>query len=174
MGFFYVAKNLVCCSAQVGDIVSRAVAGSVYVLRMLGKHLHDAVEVSIVVDLQSATALQQALGLGEMLVVGTEDDGNSPHAGFQRVVDADAETATHIGDGAIVVDAAEQSEAVDDEHVGVGYVLRRRLGVAHDLAFDLGDDLLEVVLADDVRRNDHLPLFVLIEVWDEDVLVGWP
>lgn len=174
MGFFYVAKNLVCCSAQVGDIVSRAVAGSVYVLRMLGKHLHDAVEVSVVVDLQSAAALQQALGFGEMLVVRSEDDGNAPHAGLQCVVDTDTEATAYIGHRTIVVDAAEQSEAVDDEHVGVGYVLRRRLGVAHDLAFDLGDDLLEVVLADDVRRNDHLPLFVLIEVWDEDVLVGWP
>ena len=109
-----------------------------------------------------------------MLVVGTEDDGHSPYAGFQRVVDANTEAAAHIGHGTIAVDAAEQSEAVDDQHVGIGDILQCRLGVSHDLAFCLGDDLLEMIFTDDVWRDDHLPVFVLIEVWDKDVLVGWP
>ena len=74
-----------------------------------------------------------------------------------------------------MVDAGEQAEAVDDEDVSVLHILLRCIGIADDLAafqefFYLG----EMILANDVRRNDEFPIFVFIKVLDEDFLIGGP
>ena len=94
-------------------------------------------------------------------------------------MDAHTEAATHIGHIGIAVDAAQQSETVDDKNIGTGEsrvvrVLRERR-VAHDLtSCEQFPNLLQVVLANDVRGNDDLPVGMVVEPGDKDFLVGLP
>ena len=101
-------------------------------------------------------------------------------------MDAHAEASTHISHVGIAVDAAEQSETVDDEDFRVverQILLTRSGGVEHFLGLSITNDLaafqeflylLQVVLANDVRGDDELPVLVLVEIPEENLLVGRP
>ena len=83
---------------------------------MLFEALHIATEVVGIGYLQTSTTGLQALCLLETLVVGTKENRNIPDGSFQGVVDTHTKASTHIGHVGIVVDAAEQAEAIDNQH----------------------------------------------------------
>ena len=85
-----------------------------------------------------------------------------------------AETAADVSHVAVPVDARQQSEAVYYQAVGLANALLRGLGIAHGGAAQLADDLAYMVVADDVRRDYELPVTVVVEILDEDVLVRRP
>ena len=90
-------------------------------------------------------------------------------------MDAHAETSAHIAHLGIAVDARQQSEAVDDEHLGLGSLLGRGLRIAHHAApLEQLHDLAQMVLADHVRGYDEFPVAVAVEVRYEDFLIGLP
>ena len=138
--------------------------------------IHLTGEILIAANLET-TALLQSLSLLELLVVGAEEHGHIPYGSLQQVVDTHAKASTHVGHVAIVVDARQQAEAVDDQDIGVLRVLRvfRKAGIADDLAtFEKLLYLLQMILADDMRGDDELPLRVLVEIFNKYLLVGRP
>jgi len=157
------------------DVVAGMLAKLAHDVGVVDHALHDALEVGGAAYLDAATARLETLCLLEALVVGPEDDGDVPDGSLEGVVDAYAEAATDIGDVGIAVDAGEQSEAVDEEHVGIADVVGCRLSIAHDLTTrELLLDGSEVVGIDDVGCDDGFPVGVVVEPGDEDVLVGLP
>ena len=76
---------------------------------------HQLAEIVVAAHLEASFAGLQPLSLLELLVVRAEDDGHAPYGGLQHVVDAYAEAAAHVAHVGVAVDAAEQSEAVDNE-----------------------------------------------------------
>ena len=126
------------------------------------------------VHLEGSARGEESCGLAEALVVGTEDDRHSPHRGLQHIVDAYAEAATHIGHLAIAVDARQQTEAVDNQAVCLGSLLWSRLGIEYRRHLQLGAYLPQMVIADDMGRDDEPPFAMLIEILDKHILVGRP
>ena len=124
--------------------------------------------------LKASLGTLQALRLTETLVVGTEDDGHIPHGCLEHIVDAHAEAATDIGHVAVVVGARQQTETVDDETVGLCGFLLVGLGVAHGLHLEHVGNLAQMVLAYHVGRDDEFPLSMLVEIGNENLLVGLP
>ena len=84
-------------------------------LRGVDEPLHDTAEIVGTGDFVSSTAGFQSLRLLETFVVRTKNNRDIPNGSLEGVVDAYAKTATDIGDVGIMVDAAKEAEAVDDE-----------------------------------------------------------
>ena len=94
--------------------------------------IHQTGKLFVVLDLETATTGFQGLCLIKLPVVGTEDDGHVPDGCLQRVVDAYSETASDICHIAIIVDAAQKTETVDNQRVGLGGFLARGLSETDD------------------------------------------
>ena len=84
---------------------------------------HQLRELVVVFDFETAAAGFQSLSLLELLVVGAEDNGHVPYGCLQRVVNAHTETAADVSNITIIIDAAQQSEAINDKRVGLGCLL---------------------------------------------------
>ena len=84
--------------------------------RIGSEAFHLSGKLLVVVDLETTTLLQ-TLSLLELLVVGTEEYGHIPDSSLQQIVDSHTKTASDIGHITIMINAGEQSEAVDDEDV---------------------------------------------------------
>ena len=85
-----------------------------------------------------------------------------------------AETASDIGNLSITVDGREQTEAIYNQAVCLAHILFVGTGVAHVGAFQLADNLHQVVLVDDMRGDNQLHFRMLVEVLDKQVLVRLP
>ena len=106
------------------------------------------------------TTLFQPLSLLEFLVVGAEEYRHIPDGSLQEVVDAHTKASTHIGHLTIVVDAGEQTEAVDNQHLGISQISLILILFCLSIAEDFATcqelfNLCEMVLANDVRSNDQ-------------------
>lgn len=139
--------------------------------------VHDTGEVVGIGDLDASAAGLEFLGFLELMVVGTEDDGEIPYCCLGEVVDAVAEATADIGDGAVLIDGGEETETVDDENLGIDDVGgTANLGIAYNLA--VGDELLhnhvEMALGDDMGRDDEFPIAMMVEIVEENLLVGQP
>lgn len=141
-----------------------------------GEGVHDVGEVVGAGDLDASATGLEFLSLLELMVVGTEDDGEIPYCCLGEVVDAVAEATADIGDGAVLIDGGEETETVDDEYLGIDEFLGfADLRVAHDTA--VGDELhnhVEMALGDDMGRDDEFPIAMAIEIVEEYLLVGEP
>ena len=66
-------------------------------------------------------------------------------------------------------------EAINDQHIGISNVLFRRLCIAHHLLIlNQCKDEFQVVLPDDMRRDNEFPVLVSVEVSEEYLLVRLP
>ena len=159
---------------------------------VVGEALHECGKLVVVFDFETAATGFQSLSLLEFLVVGAEDDGHVPYSCLQRVVNAHTETAADVSNITIIIDAAQQSEAVNDERIGLGCLLAGGLSKANDPTTpdplsnfprggrgllgngEFSDNLMQMVFANDMRGNDEFPFRMLIEVLDKDVFIGRP
>ena len=89
-------------------------------------------------------------------------------------MDAGAESAAHVCSLAITVERREQAEAVDDQAVGAGDVLRGSLAVEACGTRQFGHEHVQAVAVKLVGCDDELHLAVRVEVGDDDVLVRGP
>ena len=74
----------------------------------------------------------------------------------------------------ITVDAGQQTKAVDDKAVGLEHIRLRGLGVANRRARQLLLNLAQMVLVDNVRRQDEFHAWMAVEIGNDDILVGLP
>ena len=81
--------------------------------------IHLTGKVFVVADLETTTLLQ-SLGLLELLVIGAKEYRHLPNGSLQQVMDSHTEATTHIRHIAIMIDARQQAEAIDDEDVRRG------------------------------------------------------
>ena len=100
-----------------------------------GEVAGNTLEIGSTVDFQSTAARLELLCFLESLVVGSEDHGHSPYRSLRQVMDAHTESSTHIRHFTVVIDAAEQTETVDDKHLCIAHLFSRSLCVAHRLTF---------------------------------------
>lgn len=125
------------------------------------KVVERCVEVLLVVHLETTAQTKEVLCLAEILVVGTNQDGDTIHSSLRHIVDAHTKATTHIGYLAIAIDAAKETKAVDDETVHLGNVegvvllgFLLGIGIATEGTSQLGLYLLEMTLVDDMRCQD--------------------
>ena len=82
--------------------------------------IHQTCKVLIACYLESTLTGFQTLSLVELLIVRAKDDGHIPNRCFQRVMDTNTKTSAYVGHVSIVIDAGEETEAVDDEDITRG------------------------------------------------------
>ena len=75
---------------------------------------------------------------------------------------------------AIAVDGREQPEAVDNQAVGLTDILLVGTGIAHVGAFQFTDNLYQMVFVDNVRSDNQLHLWMLVKVFNKQILVRLP
>ena len=150
--------------------------------------VHHAAEVIVATNLNATTTSLQRLRLTELLVVGTENNGDAPNGSLNGIVDTHTEATTDVGDGAIAVDAREQTKTIDDQSLPPALPTSLGLeessttlgckfcvtGMTKAYCIELFLNLLQVVLADDMGRNDELPLRMLLKPRNKDFLVRRP
>ena len=115
----------------------------------------------------------------ELLVVGAEEHGHIPYGSLKQVVDTHAKASANVGHIAIVIDARQQAEAVDDKSVRMIRNILISRSIQRSISYDLTAlkkflNLLQMILADDMRGDDQLPFWMLVEILNEDLLVRRP
>ena len=100
---------------------------------VIHQRLHQALEVLIGIDFETATRLQQAQSFLELLIVRTEDNRHIPYSSFQRIMNADTKSAADISHISIVVHTAQQAEAINNQHISLGSFFRSSLSIAYHL-----------------------------------------
>ena len=101
--------------------ISSCCLTSLFEQRLVGKkRLHGIGKVLVACNLEATTIGLQPLCLTEALIVGTEEYGHSPYRSLKDIVYSHAEATAHVCHLTIMVDAGEQSEAVDYEHLCLG------------------------------------------------------
>ena len=171
-------------------IVASMVTGCLQERLVAIESFHQCMEVVISLYFEAATSRLQVLCLLELFVIGTEDHRHIPYGSLQYIMNTHAKAATHVGDIGKVVDARQQTEAVDDEHLGISnslvdsIILPRRcrqvqmllcLCISDDLpSFEFLLNLFQMVLTDDMGRNNQFPVAMRVEIANEDVFVRLP
>ena len=73
-----------------------------------------------------------------------------------------------------MVNAGQQSIAIDKQTIGLGHTLGRGLRIANGLPFNLLFQLLQVLFAYHVGRNNHLPIRPRVEERHENLFIRRP
>ena len=133
------------------------------------------VQFFVVADGAGRAERHQIARLLEFPVIGPEGDRQSEGRRFERVVDADAESAAHIAPCRIAVDRGEQAHGVEDHHLlrpesRVGRALR----VTQRPAPRLGDQPRDAALVHFVGGDDELDFGIVVRKADEQLLVRAP
>ena len=90
-------------------------------------------------------------------------------------MDTNSETTSDISHIAIMIHAAQQSEAVDNQHICPSSFLRSSLSIAHHLLIlQQRKNQFQMFLGDDMRSYQQAPILMLIEEADEDFLIRRP
>ena len=75
----------------------------------------------------------------------------------------------------IVIHTAQQSEAIDNQHISLGCLLRSSLRIAHHLLIlQQGENQFQMLLGNHMRCNQQSPVLMLIEETDKDFLIRRP
>lgn len=131
-------------------------------------------------EVEAAACRFQTLSLLELLVVGAEEHWHIPDCCLKHIVDTHAKAATHIGNLTIAIDTRQQTEAVNNQHVGRLEFPTIVFCIANDLTtlkFLLY--LCQMTFVDDMRSNYQFPFAIakklaVKEITDEDILIGRP
>ena len=182
-------EHLVGCSGGTLDIFACLLTRSGERGLVGNEAVHYLGKVVRAVDRIAATGSNEFLGFLELVVVRTEYYRHIPYSSLKHVVYAYSESSAYVGYITIFIYRGEESEAVDDEYLGIleslyEFIIERllttglhchHLGVSlHRSALQQGIYLLKMVFAYDVRRDDQLPVLMLLEVRNEYLLVGLP
>ena len=109
------------------------------------------------------------------MVVRAEEDGNIPYGSLQQIVDAHAKTASDISHIAIMIDARKKSIAVDHQDISIFDICLSSIFISHYLATcQQLLNLFKMIFANDMGRNNQLPVLVLIKVTDKDFFIRRP
>ena len=140
----------------VGDIAAGSVGGTAIGVGIREEMVGDAIELLGIMNLKAGSGIQQITGLAEVLVVGTDDDGDAIDRTFGDIMDAYAEATAHHCQLTIAVDAGEESEAVDDEDICCGDILFGGCRIAQDMvAVECLLNGMKMVLANLMGCNDE-------------------
>lgn len=143
-------------SGVLGDVAAGGFCCHAIGLAVCEEVVGDVIELIRIVHLEAGSGIKQIACLTEVMVVGTNDDGNAIDSSFRDVVNAYAEAAAHHCQLTIAIDAGEEPEAVNDEDVGSGDILLGGLRIAQDMTPVEGLlDSAEVVLTNLMWSDDE-------------------
>ena len=75
----------------------------------------------------------------------------------------------------IIIHAAQQSEAINNQHISLGSLFRSSLSITyHLLILQQGQNQFQMFLSNHMRCNQQAPILMLIEEADEDFLIWRP
>ena len=136
--------------------------------------VHQGIEQGLAGYLKTAAHSEQILRLAEPFVVGAEQNGDAIYRRFGHIMYAGTESTTHVCQIAVAVNAAKQTETVDDEAICLRYSSLVGFGIAHKGAFQFGLNVPQMCLINDMRCKDELHLRMVIEIGDNQFLILRP
>ena len=166
--------NLFCSSGITSHIITCICSGFTQEQFIRQETIQQSFQFIIIFNGISALCFEQLNGFHKFLILRSENHRNAINCSLKSIVDSHSETTSDIGNLAIAVDGREQPEAVDNQAVGLTDILLVGTGIAHVGAFQFTDNLYQMVFVDNVRSDNQLHLWMLVKVFNKQILVRLP